>query len=574
MATRTVATARRTQLVSTYGVGSLLPSMDESFMVCGLDEWFERSATEVPEPRLARSMGVETLRMPPTGSAKGKDVPTVRFPVYHFCPGCRRLARHREFGAWDESRCHECSRPLTPSRFVVCCSNGHIDDFPYHPWAHRQQDSTGEAHRMKLRARGRTSSLADIVIECSCGIAPVSMAGSFGPQALQQVAGCRGLRPWLPGAEPQLCDETPRTLQRGSSNVWFGVVRSAISIPPWSEGVHRVINRHWAVLQGLPTEHLALVIPGMNIVTPEAPLDALVQAIRERRGEFEDEIPTDDDLRREEYEALRRGRPETSRDQQFVAVPVTVAAQIREFVPGVSNIPRLREVRALEGFTRVHPPLPGDKDRVAALSLNRTRWLPAIEVLGEGIFLEFEGPRLDRWEAGEFARQRAAMVRVGIELAFDGGGPPPQIEVQPRQLLLHSLAHLLLNELSLDAGYASASLRERLYVGPEQAGVLIYTASADSAGSLGGLSAQSAPSRMADVLVKAVRRASWCSADPVCIEATSTGSDAANLAACHACILLPETSCELMNSRLDRACVVGTPDDPGLGYFGALLTGE
>ena len=60
-----------------------------------------------------------------------------------------------------------------------------------------------------------------------------------------------------------------------------------------------------------------------------------------------------------------------------------------------------------------------------------------------------------------------------------------------------------------------------------------------------------------DRLRDAVVRAGWCSADPLCIESEASGVDSLNLAACHACCLLPETSCEEMNVFLDRGLLVG-----------------
>lgn len=574
MANRIVATARRTQLVSTYGVGSLFPSMDESFMICGIDEWRVSEATEIPEPRLARSLGVDTFRAPPTGSRGGRDVPVVRFPEMHYCPGCRRLARLRDFCSWDEHRCHDCSRDLTPSRFVACCSRGHIEDFPYFMWVHGGENwAGGEPHDMTLRTRGRTSSLADIEIGCSCGVAPVSMAGSFAPTALAGVAKCKGQRPWLPQSEPQECHETLRTLQRGSSNVWFPIVRSALSIPPWSEGAHRLIARHWAVFSSAPVEVLPAIIKGMDVATEDMPVDALVQAVLERRGETSNVVPSGDDLRHEEYQALVQGRVERSPHQQFVCRSTEVDPSSRYYLAQVSEVSRLREVRALEGFTRVTPPMAGmDLSRRAALSGEQPRWLPAAEVLGEGVFLRFHEEVLAEWESTQFATRRAAAVDQGEAMRASKYGLSGNSKTAPRHLLLHSFAHMMLNELSLDAGYPAASLRERLFTAPGQAGVLIYTASADSAGSLGGLAAQSRPETIGAVLQSAVMRAAWCSSDPVCIESTSTGADAVNLAACHACLLLPETSCELMNNYLDRATMIGLPDQPDVGFFSDLLS--
>ena len=574
MATRSVASARRTQLVTTYGVGALLPSMDESFMVCGIDEWSESWATEVPEPRLARSLQVHTFRLPPTGRSKRRDVPVVRFPRTYFCPECRRLGPLNDFCAWDEHRCKTCARDLTPSRFVVCCENGHADEFPYFRWVHKGHapPAAEQSHQLYLRARGRTSSLADIEISCTCGVPPTSMAGSFGPRALDGVLKCRGERPWLPAAAAQQCGETPRTLQRGSSNVWFAMVRSALSIPPWSEGAHRLVDRHWGLLKGILDEALEGVVSGMNVATPEVSVEAIVRAIRERRGDVDDPVPTEEDLRTDEYKALVAGRAEMNPQQQFVCVPAETSDPVDDYFVQVSQVSRLREVRALEGFTRVLPPMPGmPTTRKAALSQAKPTWLPAIEVLGEGVFLRFEEDLLRSWEDKAFAAERAALVTEAANLRSNQFGLQQVVTVTARQLLLHSFSHLLLNELSLDAGYPAASLRERLFDGPEQGGVLIYTASADSAGSLGGLAAQSSADRMASVLLSAIRRASWCSADPVCIEATSTGNDALNLAACHACLLLPETSCERLNNQLDRATVVGLPGQPELGFFGDLL---
>ena len=105
------------------------------------------------------------------------------------------------------------------------------------------------------------------------------------------------------------------------------------------------------------------------------------------------------------------------------------------------------------------------------------------------------------------------------------------------------------------------------------AGLLIYTAAGDSEGTLGGLVRLGRSERLGPVMQRALGRASWCSADPVCSEQLGgQGSQRANLAACHACILLPETSCETINQGLDRAVVVGTPDDREVGLLAGLLS--
>lgn len=571
---RSVAEARRTQLVSVYGVGAIFPAQDESFMILGLDDWVEKRCPVVPEPRLARSLGVATFRLPPSGE-NTRDVPVVRFPTVHHCAKCGRLDRLRAFCGWDEHVCLACQRVLTPSRFVMCCPAGHIEDFPYFAWVHRGQAVPDEAeHKMFLRTRGQSSSLSDIVISCSCGVPPRSMAGSFSPEAMAGVKKCGGRRPWLRDAPHEPCDKPPRTLQRGSSNVWFASVRSAISIPPWSEGVHKLIGQYWPIVEHIPTEALAATLEGMGLPAQFGlPIDALVGAILEMRGETSSEVPSDDDLRSEEYQALVLGRPEENPHQQFVCTEVDdLPADARSLLASVSEVARLREVRALEGFTRVLPG--GDEEgtnRLAPLSLDVRAWLPAIEVLGEGVFVRVDEGAVTTWEQTSFAHERAEAVNKAYEMRAKQYGQVAPTRISPRELLLHSFAHVLLTELSLDAGYPVASLRERVYSRSGQTGILVYTASADSAGSLGGLSAQSDPERIWAVIRSAVRRAQWCSSDPVCIESTGAGADALNLAACHACLLLPETSCERMNHVLDRACIVGLPGSSDQGFFRELL---
>jgi hypothetical protein len=143
----------------------------------------------------------------------------------------------------------------------------------------------------------------------------------------------------------------------------------------------------------------------------------------------------------------------------------------------------------------------------------------------------------------------------------------------PRFVMLHTLGHLLINELIFACGYSSASLRERLYVstaqGREMAGLLIYTAAGDSEGTMGGLVRMARPDPLRSVFASAISNARWCSTDPVCMDAGEKGQgpDSCNLAACHGCGLLPETSCEEFNRFLDRGLVIGTFTEPGLGYF-------
>ena len=240
---------------------------------------------------------------------------------------------------------------------------------------------------------------------------------------------------------------------------------------------------------------------------------------------------------------------------------------------------KLRETRALAGFTRLLPPdgsLTSDRLQKLKLDESGIDWLPAVKVYGEGIFVELDLFAIESWFNGQpaIAKRVAPLVKHYNAARTIRG--QPQRKVTAKFLLLHTIAHILINQLSFDCGYGSASLRERLYCdfsNPKKPiqGMLIYTSSGDSEGTMGGLVRQGKPGRLESTLRRAIDHASWCSSDPVCIETSGQGADNANLAACHGCALLPETSCEEGNRILDRALLVGTPDLPNLGFFKSFL---
>lgn len=579
MTGKAIGGVRRSQLITTYGVGALVAVNSESFMVAGLDRWPNLDETREPvvhEPRLQRQLGVDRFRLPPAADSEYRgDVPVMRFPLFHSCPGCGKLALAREFGVTGgPARCRPCNRELVPSRFVMCCSNGHIDDFPHFNWIHKGSAPTGAngRHEMKVESSSRSAALGDIIVSCSCG-KRVSMDGALGKAALKEITTCTGKRPWLTDAPPEECHQLPRAMQRGASGVWFADVRSAISIPPWSEGIQKLISKHWKSL-GRTRDPLAL-IEDMELATgtlyTAAEIAEGVQKRRDIEAGLDDEVETG--LKAEEYEALTRETSEQPANQDFVCVPGDPGEAAPALaIDKVMRVKRLREVRVLESFTRLDAPSPSDdRKRRAPLYLeeNRPDWLPAIEVIGEGVFLTLDQQKLSDWEARKEVEARVAPLASAYERRFSWAVEPDR-SITPRLVLIHTLAHAIINEWSLDAGYPAASLRERLYVSDSMAGLLIYTATSDSAGSLGGIVAQVESNDLAASVVRALDRVSWCSADPLCIESEVGGVDNLNRAACHACVLSPETSCEEYNTLLDRALLVGEPDRPDIGFFSSV----
>ncbi|WP_433802566.1 DrmB family protein [Actinomycetospora sp. CA-084318] len=588
-----VGRVRRAQLVTTYGVGALIAAEEQSFVVAGIDRWAVPQQPDLHEFRLQRRLRVAGFHRPPAPGDEERNPDGVhvrRFPDFYTCPGgesgrsggCEyNLAEYRRFDATRKNECSACGGPLTPSRFVVACDKGHLDDFPYWDWVHRNRGG-GERgqgpHRLAFTSSGRTSALRSIVIRCSCG-ASASMEGSFGRGAMRDIGyRCSGRRPWLGrDSAEQGCDALPRALQRGSSSAWFAVMSSALSIPPFTEALHRALGDRAEEWAGLPDTTIATLVRRVPALDQYS-VEDIIAAIRQREAYGEGEEATDVSavLREEEYRQLlhETATPNDEFETELAADEGPVAG-----VEPAMLVNRLREVRALHGFTRVDPPAGAGDPRVVPVHGDvRPPWLPAVEVVGEGVFLRLDTGRLEDWEqvrGPRSAHERAAQVldaheqiqrEHGIDLAEF---PSP---VTSRLMLVHSLAHALINEWSLEAGYPAASLRERLYVSEGMAGLLVYTATSDSAGSLGGLVERGKPEALRRSLESAIRRARWCSADPLCIEAEASGADALNLAACHACMLLPETSCEYNNTFLDRALLIGTPDDPKLGYFSSVAT--
>ncbi|MGD6745229.1 DrmB family protein [Streptomyces sp. BH106] len=592
---------RRAQAVTTYGVGSLVAFEQESFIVSGLDgadaSWSEKEAPKVHEHRLARSLGVTHFRLPPGSDERSTDGMRVRrFPLMHSCPGCEKLQTISKFNPpAGKATCQDCAKDLVPSRFVIACEKGHIDDFPYWKWLHRDNRPGGTTGgcggTLMLHSTGRTASLRSIVISCTCGtVKEVSMEGAFGRQALWDLKiRCEGRRPWLKGAPDEKdCTAAPRTLQRGASSVWQPVLKSALSIPPWSDGSTDPLDEIWDQLRECETEReISLVLNGKFNGNP--PINAarvaelLVAETQDDPDPESDEAQLPDAqyrvLLRQEYMKMTEGNPERAdRREQFVCEPPKEDHRNRLGPFGLDRpmlVKRLREVRALKGLTRIVQADAVPDKQGAPLSLQPLNWLPAMEVSGEGVFLRLENSRLDAWSRRPEIRHRVARMTNrhddALVKAAPKGAAPRRSPGTPRMVLLHTLAHVLINEWSLDAGYPAAALRERLYSDATMAGFLIYTATSDSAGSLGGLVAQGEPKTLAASLLSALRRACWCSADPLCIESGPSGTYGANLAACHACLMLPETSCEHNNILLDRALLVGTPEDPTIGFFRNLL---
>lgn len=578
---------RRSQAVATFGPGAIIDfrvggyrGSTVSVVATGLDQWDEGATARgvlhpqsISEPRLERALHVRGFRLAPVqpNESRQEDVLVgVRFPRWLQCPGCDRIGPVTADGYWagepgDPRRwCPECSKKRrrvygVPVRLVAACNRGHLDDFPWSWWAH-----SGEAdHVPQLRlSQGRGSGLASLVVVCDVDptIARRSLAGSFGERGLGVM--CMGRRPWLDSDEH--CDRPLRAVQRGASNLYFALMESALTVPPWSDAVQKRLGIYWADIAGQPTqEERRSLIAALHLDQRTGiSLEDLIVQVEQRMKRME----SSPDLRTEEYARLSEGIGDSiEADSEFRIEPELIAPELRSTIALLNRVTRLREVRALRGFTRLEPYAGSkDNDRVSKLSSTDKDWLPALEVRGEGVFLALPESALMQWEARPNVSVRLAQLQ---SRGASGGDEAPSA----RSVLLHTLGHMVMAELATKCGYSYAALRERVYAGQDMAGILIYTGSADSEGTLGGLARQGRSDHFLAVLRDALRRAEWCANDPLCADGRLSLSDRCSLASCYACVLAPETSCERFNQELDRGFVVGTPEEPSIGYFAAIL---
>lgn len=114
------------------------------------------------------------------------------------------------------------------------------------------------------------------------------------------------------------------------------------------------------------------------------------------------------------------------------------------------------------------------------------------------------------------------------------------------EILLHTLAHLMIRQSEIFTGLSRESLSEMIFP-PAIAFALIC----EDGSELGALRSAFASYRLIDWLNQARSASRECALDPVCVEGTITGS-----AACHSCLFIAERRCNgYWNERLDRKLV-------------------
>ena len=550
--------------------------------------------------RVKSALGIDLALCAPPRSAErdGTEIgwiPALRFPTWMRCIGCGllRSAPWRRTRTRDErvsksdkaplqaaAHCEDCGATLEQTPWILVHEDGYLADVPWHDVAHgdgrgpeqRQcaRDWSNPYLRLEETAAGRQVRCT----RCNSSSAMPSRI-PFPPLTWQQ--------PWVrePPLQPPPPDSPALLVEINDVRVHSPSTRSALVIPPESR-IRRgtVTDRLYGSTRSLQTVQNA-----RNSLARRAAVNRLAnefrcapQKIDEAIAEIDAGYPsfdrefTDTDLLADEYRALTEEIPNLRDDEDFVTehhmrewktlgtgLEAGVARQVVSAVSSLIAVNRLKEVMVFDGFRRA-----GGEQLTLPDITGESAWLPALELYGEGIFFALDEAILQRWEEGEVLHERAEAFATRHSRRVGAALPESQLDISPRFLLCHALSHLVIRQLEAGAGYPAASLKERIYcaTGEEpMAAILIYVAVPDEEGSLGGLMELARPHRFLRLLTRAFESAAWCSLDPVCSEQEGHGPDLLNRAACHACALVPETSCAYGNVLLDRTFVKGAPPD-------------
>ena len=625
---------RASQAVLQYGVGAMVDFPSQTLMTAAPEYWNDQ-IVRIHDERLEKSLGVRYFGMPAGG--KNRDgIAYARFPEWYFCPKCRRFQPLSQWiaefnkGAKEKEKtanrnmsrrlyCPKDHVELVVARIVTACAHGHINDFPWVKWVHAKnfggaKDICGNPKLTFTTSPMASEGLEGLSIKCTTCNASATLKDAFNEGEFARLNdkfdgkydfSCDGGHPWK--NEKEGCGIYPKVLQRGSSSVYFPVTASSLVIPPFSDIINSRIedsslyeefrtkieaSMEMKNTMGLTEEQMDNYIQGKLDEYAKKIGDNIgcraeqVREILSRRMSEHEELNYDTgsiEYRSAEFDALS-GRASVTGTQydDFKCVGTDIKKYGIPFVKSISLIEKIREVQVMLGFSRITPfpasLISGASYNFVNIKKKDDDWYPGYNVYGEGIFIEFDEDFINAWRSGNAALERRVnTLQENYDKSFLGSQNPRKIS--GKFLLLHTISHLLIKQLSFECGYNISSLKERIYCGEaadgkEMAGILIYTASGDSEGTLGGLVRQGRYDTFPGIYKKAIESAVICSNDPVCSLSNGQGRDSLNLAACYSCCLLPETCCEEFNVFLDRGVAVGTYDNKKLGFFHEQLYGR
>ena len=586
-------TLRPSQITTMFGPGSLVQMEHDSVIIMGIDMWSkdEKHYKKLSHPHLEAILGKDHFRMP-RSVGRSRVISCRSFPAWGVCSNvkCCRLQRHKSVPPDGKRffRCDDCREEMYAARFVVTCEKGHMDEFPWAEWAHsnsKEGSCNSKNPRLTFRARGKSPSISDYYVQCDECKQSRSCGGVTSPGALDDiVSGCSGTMPWLGKSEECACaDGTPSPVSGVhvlSTSLYYPSSMTALYIPEWLHPIQKTITDNKDGISALR----AMVSYGD--IAEKSPLfeqDRKKYAVGEIAKHLEKRFTlnrqigkdaTELQIRKREYEDLMSS--DFSDNENLEIIDCMLDDDAGRYVEKLKMVKRITEIRVIRAFTRGSAPDPysteDDTDvHFCRISRRATDWYPAIENKGEGILFVINEEKLREWEKMPNVVLRCNATIKAFEAWTRQKRWKNHEEPTPRYILLHTLSHVMIRELASLSGYNEASIRERIYRGKGYNGILLYTASPSSDGSLGGLARQGETKNFGTLLASAIRRSRRCSRDPLCAEDDPVEKKAnsvpvharLNGSACYGCALLPETSCENTNRLLDRLLLF----DDHCGFF-------
>jgi len=584
---------RRSQFITTYGPGAILEGKQGPRVIPALElsSLFSNrpvSSFEITDSRLSKALlgDAGILRLPANAELGLPDsieiYETSSFPAWALCTRHQVLYHKQPRVGNPRQACPRC--PLSSSereawqqvrrqaiRFVQVCLMGHLDDVNWVGIVKHQRQRCQPSY---LYWQGAGSSLRNITIVCPDCDGTVNLALAYSLPLT-----CTGRFPERGAARPG-CDAEAKMIQRGASNLRIAELYSSLTIPPADTRLSRLLEtsaiRGALALVPVSTKQ-ELIAMLRKLVSARSVGPTLVtevsryneQELLAAVAQMKSPIPESNrELRQQEFEALKRAAvtgspPQSSSTPGAPPQFEVVRADIREF-PGplgrrlrITPVSRLRVVMVQKGYRRLDP-LTGEVVECVYVDDQGNSWYPGTELSGEGLFIDLVPSSLVNGYHFPLKQDRMWLnawrdpirYRQRIQVPSDD-----QDYLHPVFVWWHTLAHRLMNALSIDSGYSSAAVRERVYVDIDEetavasGGILLYTAQPGGDGTLGGMIAL--VPQFDRVLRVALNTVDGCSNDPLCGE-VQFDVGKYNGAACYACQLVSETSCEHRNTRLDR----------------------
>lgn len=602
-------------LLSHTSPGSIWEKDGRSYLTLGINRWENRinhpnPPMETPlskggqwirekqieaDSRLLRTRErdpVKRIRALPTDSQEHGHVSYRLFPETHRCES-GHLSKPR-VNENEETICgiEDCSKPATQMRFVSICSGGHIHDFDYRWWVHRGSkiscQSNLEDISLELR-KGHAYDLKQWVLKCKkCGTSKHMKRVPIVSEQDKDADTCGKYgEPWLQNVwnERERCEEKKVHRQVGSASVTYNRNTSILMIPlttSWSLANSDIVSSYlsepdengmlelynFKKNRGTHDQDLKQHLENSAFHNPEdnsVDIDRFFKTLAEFKLIQNQGPLAIDNVRKREWSGLHFGKG-SGLGEEFSSTKITLDespwGEGNWPISNMSRVDRLTELRYITGISRVldsNEEIPIDDP-----DTDRENYGIGAYNFGEGIYLDVNTKWLEDQALNRISKLGADISAMPFSMG--PGRLPKNIEDQIPSIkeisnrngftILHTFSHLLIKQLCVESGYSLGSVRERLYYDANDgsinhAGILIYTSGPSSDGTLGGLAGQAGLKRMKEIIQAALNSRVTCSNDPVCNEHEPLDREP-NGAACHTCVILPETSCECRNHMLDR----------------------